>query len=37
MAKFLADEYTGVKEAVAKGMSIDDAAKTLTYSPIQEL
>lgn len=31
MAKFLADEYAGVKEAVAKGMSADDAAKTLTF------
>jgi glyoxylase-like metal-dependent hydrolase (beta-lactamase superfamily II) len=31
MAKFLADEYAGVKEAVAKGMSVDEAAKTLTF------
>ena len=31
MAKFLADEYAGVKEAVAKGMSADEAAKTLTF------
>ncbi|HET7192801.1 MAG TPA: MBL fold metallo-hydrolase [Pseudolabrys sp.] len=31
MAKFIADEYAEVKEAVAKGMSADDAAKTLTF------
>jgi glyoxylase-like metal-dependent hydrolase (beta-lactamase superfamily II) len=31
MAKFLADEYAGVKEAVAKEMSSDEAAKTLTF------
>lgn len=31
MAKFLADEYAGVKEAVAKGMSSDEAAKALTF------
>jgi glyoxylase-like metal-dependent hydrolase (beta-lactamase superfamily II) len=31
MAKFLSDEYAGVKEAVAKGMSADEAAATLTF------
>ncbi len=31
MAKFLADEYAGVKEAVAKGMSEDEAARRLTF------
>ena len=31
MARFLADEYAGVKEAVAKGMSADEAVKTLTF------
>ena len=31
MAKFLADEYAGVKDAVAKGMSEDEAAKTLLF------
>ena len=27
----IADEYTTVKEAIAKGMSLDDALKTLTF------
>ena len=31
MAKFLADEYGGVKDAVANGMSSDEAVKTLTF------
>jgi cyclase len=31
MAKFLSDEYAGVKDAIAKGMSEDDAAKTLLF------
>lgn len=31
MAKFLADEYAGVKDAIAKGMSAEDAAKMLTF------
>jgi cyclase len=31
MAKFLADEYAGVKEAVAKGRSADETATTLTF------
>src|SRR5690348_16097383 len=31
MAKFLADEYAGVQDAVAKGMSVEDAVKTLTF------
>jgi cyclase len=31
MAKFLADEYAGVKETIAKGMDADEAAKTLTF------
>jgi len=31
MAKFLADEYAGVKDAIAKGMSEDEAARTLLF------
>ncbi len=31
MAKFLTDEYAGVKDAVAKGLSEDEAAKTLLF------
>jgi glyoxylase-like metal-dependent hydrolase (beta-lactamase superfamily II) len=31
MAKFLADEYAGVKDAFAKGMSADEAVKVLTF------
>ena len=31
MAKFLADEYVGVKDAIAKGLSEDQAAKTLLF------
>ncbi len=31
MAGFLADEYAGVKDAVAKGMSEEEAATTLTF------
>ena len=31
MAKFLTDEYARVKEAVAKGLSEDEAAKTLLF------
>jgi len=31
MAKFLGDEYAGVKDAVAKGMSEDEAAQTLLF------
>ncbi len=31
MAKFLADEYAGVKDAVAKGLSEDETAKTLLF------
>lgn len=31
MAKFLTDEYAGVKDAVAKGLSEDQAAKTLSF------
>lgn len=31
MARFLADEYAGVKDAVARGTSADEAAKTLTF------
>jgi cyclase len=36
MAKFLGDEYAGVKEAVASGMSADEAAKTLTFPQYRE-
>jgi cyclase len=31
MAKFLADEYAGVKDAFTNGMSVDEAVKTLTF------
>jgi hypothetical protein len=31
MATFLSDEYAGVKDAVAKGMSADEAAEKLTF------
>ena len=31
MAKFLADEYAGVKDAIAKGLTEDEAAKTLLF------
>ena len=31
LAAMLADEYATVKEAVAKGLSVDDAIKTLTF------
>ena len=31
LAAMIADEYATVKEAVAKGMSLDDALKTLTF------
>ena len=31
MAKFLTDEYAAVKEAIAKGLSEDEAAKTLLF------
>ena len=31
MAKFLGDEYAGVKDAVAKGMTADQAAQQLTF------
>jgi cyclase len=36
MAKFLGDEYAGVKEAVASGMSADQAAKTLIFPQYRE-
>ncbi len=31
MAKFLSDEYAGVKDAVASGMSVEEAVQTLTF------
>jgi cyclase len=36
MAKFLADEYAGVKAAVAKGMSADEAAATLMFEQYKD-
>ncbi len=36
MAKFLADEYAGVKEAIAKGLSEDEAARTLLFPQYKE-
>ena len=34
LAAMLADEYATVKQAVDKGLSVDEAIKTLTLSPI---
>lgn len=36
MAKFLADEYAGVKGAIAKGLSEDEAATTLLFPQYRE-
>jgi cyclase len=36
MAKFLTDEYAGVKDAAAKGLSEDEAARTLLFPQYKE-
>ena len=37
LSAMLADEYNTVKAAIAKGVTVEEAVKTLTFPPIQKL